>query len=82
MTVDQLIEAFGGNLAMSQIAGVGHSAVSNWRRFGRLPPRLYLRLDAAGKERGIYVDPELFRAMPSTAPMPRTSRCGIPRKVK
>lgn len=64
MTADELIDAFGGNLVLAEIAGVRSSAVSNWRRLGRLPPRLYLRLAAAGRERGVAVPPELFEETP------------------
>jgi hypothetical protein len=64
MTADDLIDALGGNLAVAEIAGVGSSAVSNWRRAGRLPPRLYLRLAAAGRERGVEVPEGLFKETP------------------
>ena len=64
MTADELIDAFGGNMVLAEIAGVRSSAVSNWRRFGRLPPRLYLRITAAGRERGIEVPPDLFGETP------------------
>lgn len=63
-TVDDLIEAFGGNLGMAEVAGVTSSAVSNWRKTGRLPPRLYLRIAAAGRDRDIEVPPELFEETP------------------
>jgi hypothetical protein len=67
MTVSNLIDALGGTLAVSKICGVGPSAVSNWRKFGVLPPRLYLTLAKAGAARGIRVDPELFVARESQA---------------
>ena len=62
MTANELIDAFGGNREMAKIAGVLTSAVSNWRKIGRLPPRLYLRVAAAGREREIAVPGELFQA--------------------
>lgn len=40
--VDAAIEAVGGNKAAAKIAGVGTSAVCNWRKINRLPPHLYL----------------------------------------
>ena len=60
MTVDDLVEAFGGNVALADIAGVGSTAVSNWRKAGRIPPRLYLRLAAAGRALEIEVPGALF----------------------
>lgn len=47
---------------MAEIAGVLPTAVSNWRKIGRLPPRLYLRIAAAGRERGVIVPSDLFEA--------------------
>jgi hypothetical protein len=66
-TTAALIDAFGGNSELAQLAGVGRSAVSNWRRFGCIPPRLYLRLAQAGRARGIEIDPGLFRETTSDA---------------
>lgn len=63
MTASELIDALGGNAAVAQIADVGPSAVSNWRKFGAIPPRLYLRIAAAGRELGILVPEHLFREM-------------------
>jgi len=62
MTANELIDAFGGNRKMAKIAGVLTSAVSNWRKIGRLPPRLYLRIAAAGREQNIPVPEGLFKA--------------------
>lgn len=63
--VDRMVAAFGGNTAFGKIAGVGPSAVSNWRRFGRIPPRLYLTYARAGEARAIRVDPSVFEQMSS-----------------
>ena len=61
MTVNEVIDALGGNVALGRMVGVRSSAVSNWRRFGCFPPRLYLRLAEAGRARGVEIDPTLFR---------------------
>lgn len=59
-TVSDFIDALGGNGVVADIAGVGSSAVSNWRKFDRLPPRLYLRFAAAARERGVEAPERLF----------------------
>ncbi len=61
-TATQLIDELGGNTAVAEIAGVGSSAVSNWRKAGVLPPRLYLCFARAGRERGVIVPEELFES--------------------
>jgi hypothetical protein len=60
MTAGDFIDALGGTSKAAAIAGVGPSAVSNWRKFDRLPPRLYLRFAAAARERGIHAPERLF----------------------
>lgn len=60
MDVNQFIESLGGTRAAMQIAGVGRTAISNWRRAGYIPPRLYIRFAAAGRERGVDVPERLF----------------------
>lgn len=60
MTASDIIDALGGNTAVAQMAGVGKSAVSNWRKFDRFPPRLYLRFAAAAQARGIEIPERLF----------------------
>jgi len=61
VTAGELIDALGGNGEVARIAGVKPSAVSNWRKFGCFPPRLYLRFAAGAKDRGIAIPEELFR---------------------
>lgn len=64
MDASEFIDALGGNVAAAEIAGVGSSAVSNWRKCGRIPPRLYLRFAEAGRHRGVSVPENLFRETP------------------
>ena len=66
MTAADFIDALGGNTAVAEMAGVGKSAVSNWRKFGRLPPRLYLRFAAAARKQGIEAPEHLFRERRTT----------------
>lgn len=63
MTVNDLIERLGGNASVANIAGVGSSAVSNWRRLGCLPPRLYLKIADACAREGFEAPRALFRAL-------------------
>lgn len=67
-TASDFIDALGGNSEVARLAGVGSSAVSNWRKFDRLPPRLYLRFAAAARERGIEAPEQLFEERRTDAP--------------
>jgi hypothetical protein len=67
MTASEFIDALGGASEVAAIAGVGKTAVSNWRKFDRLPPRLYLRFAAAARQRGIEAPEQLFEARVAAA---------------
>lgn len=53
-TVDEVIEAVGGDAAACSLAGVGPSAISNWRSRGKIAQDNFLlfrdALAAVGKE--------------------------------
>ena len=59
-TVDGMIEALGGNTAVAALTGRGSSAVSNWRKRGRVPAELSRVVERALAERGEQVAPSLF----------------------
>jgi hypothetical protein len=63
-TVDELVNVLGGNAATAAIAGVGLSAVSNWRKLGRVPPSLFLLMQSATRERGAELAEDLFQKVP------------------
>jgi hypothetical protein len=63
-TVDELVDVLGGNAATAAVAGVGISAVSNWRKLGRVPPALFLCMQAAARERGAELAEDLFQKVP------------------
>ena len=67
MTASDLIDALGGNRVVADLIGVGSSAVSNWRKHDKLPPRLYLQFAAIGRERGVDVPERLFEERRSSA---------------
>ena len=58
-SVEEVIEAVGGNAAAASLAGVGASAVSNWRSRGEIPPENFLlfrdALAASVKESALSV---------------------------
>lgn len=59
--VNQLVEALGGTLAVSRLCGVVPSAVSNWRKSGRIPADKYMIFKAAVRRlRKRGPDPALF----------------------
>lgn len=58
MTIDEWVEALGGNRVVAALFGVGQSAVSNWRSWNKLPPSRHLRALRISAERGIAFDPE------------------------
>jgi len=60
MTVNELIDAFGGTTATAMIFKVLPSAVSNWRHDGKFPERLHLRILREAEKRGIPVDDSIF----------------------
>lgn len=55
-TIDELIEALGGTVAVAEWAQVRHTAVSNWRTSGFIPPGWHLLLLAECSRREITVD--------------------------
>lgn len=59
-TVDALIDALGGNAAVAALTGRRSSAVSNWRKRGRVPAELSRVLESALGEKGRQVAPSLF----------------------
>lgn len=65
-TVNELIDELGGNKAVAKIFDVGHSAACNWRKAGRFPPKLHLRISDLAKKRRIKLAKDFFKeAAPS-----------------
>jgi hypothetical protein len=59
-TPSEVIDAIGGTSAVASLTGRGMSAVSNWRRSGRIPPELFLVVSRSLFERGVAADPSVF----------------------
>lgn len=59
-TVESIIEALGGTSAVAELSGVGLSAVSNWKKRGRIPSEKFLMFKEALAMRGDEADPVLF----------------------
>ncbi len=60
MTVDAVIDALGGTSAVAQLTLVRSSAVSNWRRRGRIPSEKFMTLADALKRADLAANPVLF----------------------
>lgn len=58
-SVDDVIEALGGPSEMAGLAGVGPSAVVNWRTRGIAPDKFVLIRDALASK-GLSVSDEVF----------------------
>lgn len=59
-SVEELVDALGGTGATADIAGVGASAVSNWRAFGKIPAEYFWIFREAAEDRGIRFDRRVF----------------------
>ena len=59
-TVDSVIKAVGGHSAAASLAGVGSSAVSNWRERGRIPKDHFFTFAAALGSRSKYLSRDVF----------------------
>ena len=61
MKVGDLIDALGGTVNAAKELGIGPSAVSNWRKFGVIPPQYGLNIQRLCSERGIEFNADLFQ---------------------
>lgn len=59
-SVDAVIDAVGGTSAASKLAGVGLSAVSNWKSRGRIPAEKFKIFERALAGIGKEADPRIF----------------------
>jgi hypothetical protein len=59
-TVESVIDALGGPTAAASLAGVGLSAVSNWKARNKFPSEMFLIFSDALAKNGNTPDPALF----------------------
>lgn len=72
-TMDEFVDLFGGADATAKAFGVGVTAVSNWKAWGRLPSRLHLRAVRLAAQRGMTIAEEILRDEPVTSPKPQAA---------
>ena len=58
--MDEVIEAIGGDGAAQELAGVGPSAVSNWRARGKISQENFFRFAEVLRAKGKEADPAVF----------------------
>lgn len=60
VTVGEIIDTLGGTTAVAGLAGVGLSAVSNWRSRGRIPSEKFMIFADALAKLGKTASPDIF----------------------
>lgn len=59
-TADSVIEALGGSARVAELCGVGTSAVSNWRKRGRISQGSFMIVRDALAAKGLEAAPVVF----------------------
>jgi len=59
-TTDSVIEALGGPAKVAELCGVGASAVSNWRKRGRISQGSFMIVHGALAAKGLEAAPSVF----------------------
>ena len=60
-SVEEVVEAVGGDEVAAELAGVGIAAVLNWKgRDNKIPPRHVLLFSQAVGRKGKQIDPSVF----------------------
>lgn len=60
-TVDDIVDALGGTVAVARELNISPSVVSMWRTRGAVPPQRHDTVGGLLKRRRIKFDPALFR---------------------
>lgn len=64
-SIDAVVDALGGTAAVASLAGVGVSAVSNWKTRGKIPADKFLIFDGALEKLNTRADRALFAFEPA-----------------
>jgi hypothetical protein len=59
-TVDEVVDALGGNYSVAILTGYGKTAVSNWRTRQRIPAENFLLICTTLERIGRRADPAVF----------------------
>ena len=59
-TVDEVVEAFGGDAVVAEWLNIQRTAVVNWRMRGFIPPGHHLRIYLEAQAMGCRIDPKLL----------------------
>ena len=63
MTAKETIKALGGGRAVAEAVGVTWGAVRNWAYLGTFPPSRYLAFAAMAREKGVFLNEQLFQEL-------------------
>lgn len=72
-TVDEVIEALGGNIAVIVLTGRTPQAISNWRHEGRIAPYLFHLMSSRLAVLGLSADPRLWGQQGSPGQPPQAA---------
>jgi hypothetical protein len=60
MTVSEVIDAFGGPKAMSDVFGGVPTRFYNYKAWGKFPDKMHMKIYVEACERGLNIAPELI----------------------
>lgn len=63
----EIIDVLGGVAAVAQLTNTTYKAAHNWKSFGHFPPRTYVTITDALRDRGISAPPSLWGMVPNAA---------------
>lgn len=66
-TIEQLVDALGGEKVVAETFGISQPAVANWKLRGQIAAGWHLRLLAMARGRKLRVDPCVFGLKPEDA---------------
>jgi len=70
-TVDEVIEALGGNTAAAELLEVGYNSIINWRMSDRFPASTYVQIQGELGKRQKVASAYLWRMRTARKPNPK-----------